>query len=61
MSFGAPNIFGIATAAIKQRWVGGYSVDDIADDLELTRDSVEEAIKFERLIVDRGRKNLWIN
>ena len=61
VSFGAPNIFGIATAAIKQRWIGGYSVEDIADDLELTRVSVEEAIKFERLIVDRGRKSHWIN
>lgn len=61
VSFGAPNIFGIATAAIRQRWVGGYSIDDIADDLELTQESVEEAIKFERLIIDRERKSLWIN
>lgn len=61
VSFGSPSVFGISTAAIKQRWVGGYSIEDIADDLELEPISVEEALKFEKLIVDRSRESHWVN
>lgn len=61
VSFGAPSINGVATVAIKRRWADGYSIGDIADDLSLEPMHVEEALKFERLEIDRGRASHWVN
>lgn len=61
VSFGMPHIRGVSTLAVKQRWAGGYSVPDISDDLGLKEDAVEEALRFEGLVVDRERRSFWIN
>jgi len=61
IAFGAPNIAGVTTAAIRQRWVGGYNIADISEDFELPHDAVEEAILFEGLFIDHERKSNWVN
>lgn len=61
IAFGAPNIQGIATAAVKQRWADGYSIDDISDDLGIDAADVEHALQFEGMELDRERKSHWIN
>lgn len=61
IAFGAPAIGGIATAAIKQRWADGYSIEDISDDLELEEVAVEEALRFEKMNLNRERKSHWVN
>jgi uncharacterized protein (DUF433 family) len=50
ISFGRPVVTGgwISTRSILDRIDAGESVDDVARDYELTRESVEEAVVFER-------------
>lgn len=47
ISFGAPNISGIATWAIKGRALAGESVPDIGEDFNLEEGEVYEALAFE--------------
>jgi uncharacterized protein (DUF433 family) len=61
IAFGAPSIFGVSTLAIKQRWIDGYSVSDIGDDLEINHNGVLEALRFERIEVDEERRSLWLH
>ena len=59
VAFGAPHVGGIATWALKNRWEGGESIPDIADDYELERCHVVAALKFEAVDVDIDRPPLW--
>ncbi len=59
VSFGAPMISGAATWALRGRWDAGESVADIADDFELSPDSVADALRFEGIQPDFNRQNLW--
>lgn len=59
ISFGAPVVRGVATWAILGRWQAGESIADIADDFELSTDEVSDALKFEGIIPDYNRQNLW--
>lgn len=61
IAFGAPNVHGIATAAIKQRWKEGMSLVDIAEDLEIAEASVVDALKFEGVTVSSDRGRAWTN
>lgn len=47
ISFGAPAVRGIPTWTVRGRWKAGESLDEICDDFDLTRQDVEEALRFE--------------
>jgi uncharacterized protein (DUF433 family) len=61
LAFGAPQIRGVATAAIRQRWEEGFSTEDIADDLEIPVELIEEALKFEGQDITVPRGVTWRN
>jgi uncharacterized protein (DUF433 family) len=61
VSFGAPQIHGIATWVLRGRWIGGESVTDIADDYDLREKDVLAALRFEGVQVDLNRPSLWIH
>ncbi|WP_349370977.1 DUF433 domain-containing protein [Salinarimonas sp.] len=53
LAFGAPNVRGVATWALKDRWESGETIRDIADDFDLDPPDVEAALAFERVAIDR--------
>jgi len=61
VSFGAPNVGGAATWVLRDRYHAGESVDDIADDFDLSKDSVLDALRFESVEPDLERRSLWLN
>jgi uncharacterized protein (DUF433 family) len=62
VSFGAPNISGIATRAIKSRWLVGESLIDIGGDLLLSHEKVIEALIFEGYTDEEIQvKEAWVN
>lgn len=61
IAFGAPQIAGAPTWAIKDRWAAGEGLADIADDFNVSKKLVAEALAFEGLIVDFERPNVWVN
>lgn len=61
VAFGAPHVSGIATWVLKNRWEGGESIAEIAEDFTLDRCHVVAALKFEALDVDIDRPPLWTN
>ncbi len=50
ISFGAPNVGGVATWAIRGRYAAGESDDDIAEDFGIDIGDVRKALKFEGLL-----------
>lgn len=61
VAFGAPQINGIATWVLKERWQSGESVKDIADDYCLEAPLVFAALEFEGVDVDPDRPNQWVH
>ncbi|WP_050625800.1 DUF433 domain-containing protein [Bradyrhizobium viridifuturi] len=59
IAFGSPNVNGIATWVLRDRWKVGDSLADIADDYVLPKDLVTAALRFERIEVDPDRPNKW--
>ena len=53
VSFGSPSVGGISTFALKNRYIAGYSVGEIADDYEITEKMVKEALFFEGLVLEK--------
>lgn len=53
VAFGAPAIAGtgVATHILRQRYVGGESVEDIAEDFGVTQGQIEAALDFEGISV----------
>lgn len=51
VSFGAPTVRGIATWAIKGRFLAGESVEDIKEDFGLEEDDIRQALEFEGIKV----------
>ncbi len=53
VAFGRPTVKskGIRTAAISERFQVGESVDEIAEDYDLSQGEVEEAIRYERVVL----------
>ena len=49
IAFGNPIVdgTGISTAVLAQRYKAGDSIDELADDFGLSRDAVEQAIRYE--------------
>lgn len=61
VSFGAPNVHGIATWVLRDRWKSGENLQDIAEDYELPVYDVMEALKFEKIDIDEERGRFWQN
>ena len=55
ISFGAPNVRGVPTWALKGRWDAGEVVTDIRDDFGLSEDDIRYGLSFEG--VDLGADN----
>ena len=47
VAFGSPQVNGIPTRIIKDRWISGEDVEDITLDFGLVADLVREALEFE--------------
>lgn len=61
VAFGAPQVKGVRTRAIKAKWVGGLEVDEIADDYAILAVDVVEALFFEGIFRENPRLAKWIN
>jgi uncharacterized protein (DUF433 family) len=62
VSFGAPAVRGTPTWVVKGRWVAGESVDEIAEDFDLEKELVREALLFEGYPRDQlDRPASWVN
>jgi uncharacterized protein (DUF433 family) len=57
ISFGTPTVRGTPTWIIKGRWDAGESDTDIAEDFQIGKDEVREALRFEG-VVPGGRREL---
>ena len=60
ISFGAPAIRGTPTWVIKGRWDAGESDSDIAEDFDIQKKEVREALKFEG-VLEGGRGELRVH
>jgi uncharacterized protein (DUF433 family) len=61
VSFGAPSVSGAATWVLRDRYNGGESVADIADDFDLEEKEVLDALYFEGVEPDMARASIWTN
>lgn len=61
VSFGAPSVSGAATWVLRDRYLGGESVSDIADDFDLKEKEVLDALLFEGIEPDMERTSFWVN
>ncbi len=59
--FGAPQVGGIATWTLRERWASGENLEDIADDYDLEPQFVRSALRFEGLEVDPDRPSQWVH
>lgn len=59
--FGAPHVAGVPTWLLKDRWLTGEPIDEIADDLSVAIDGVEAALRFEGVDPAKPRKAAWLN
>jgi uncharacterized protein (DUF433 family) len=56
--FGSPAVKGIPTWIVKGRWDAGESDSDIAEDFDLDKSDVREALKFEGVVPGGRRESL---
>ena len=61
VAFGAPQVKGAATWVLRDRYLSGESVADIAEDFAIRSELVLDALKFENIEPDLGRPRLWVN
>ena len=59
--FGAPRVAGVPTWPLKDRWVSGEPLNEIAEDLSLKQPEILAALRFEGLDPLKPRKNEWLN
>lgn len=59
--FGAPQVEGIPTWLLKERWSRGEPVEEIASDLSLGKRAIFAALRFEGLDPTERRKNEWLH
>jgi uncharacterized protein (DUF433 family) len=60
IAFGTPTVNGTPTWVIKGRWNAGESDSDIADDFQIKKEEVREALKFEGVVAG-GRGELRVH
>lgn len=56
ISFGAPNVKGVPTWALKGRWDAGERVADIQDDFGLSEEDIRSGLSFEGVEIDAGNR-----
>jgi uncharacterized protein (DUF433 family) len=61
IAFGAPQVKGIPTWVLRERWKSGESLADIADDYGLPSRMVSASLRFEGVEPDHHRPNRWVN
>jgi uncharacterized protein (DUF433 family) len=61
IAFGAPQVNGVPTWVLRERWNSGEGLSDIASDYELPPHLVSSALRFEGVEVDPDRPNQWIH
>ena len=61
VGFGAPQVRGIPTWLLKDRWSAGEPIDEIKDDLGLDEGMIISALTFEGIDTSKPRKNAWGN
>lgn len=61
LAFGAPQVSGVRTTAIKSRWTSGEEADEIAEDFGISVHQVVEALIFEGMESSGPRISKWIN
>jgi uncharacterized protein (DUF433 family) len=61
VAFGAPQVHGIPTWVLRERWMSGENLADIAGDYELESQLVTSALRFEGIEVDPDRPSQWIH
>ncbi|WP_181176007.1 DUF433 domain-containing protein [Mesorhizobium sp. B2-3-4] len=59
--FGEPQVGGVPTWTIRERWVSGEGLKDIATDYDIEPHLVSSALKFEGIPIDLKRPNTWAN
>lgn len=57
IAYGLPSVNGVQTAVIKNRWIGGESLDDIAEDFDIEKSVIMSALKFE----NADQVHQWLN
>lgn len=61
VAFGAPQVHGIPTWVLRERWMSGESLSDIAGDYELDPQLVSSGLRFEGIEVDPDRPGQWLH
>ncbi|MEX0954863.1 MAG: hypothetical protein WDZ83_06590 [Rhizobiaceae bacterium] len=61
VAFGSPQVGGVPTGVLRDRWNSGESVRDIADDFDIDGKLVMSALRFENVEIDLDRPAQWAN
>ena len=61
ISFGAPNVSGVPTWLVKERYLAGEPIQETAKDFGLKAANVMEALHFERIDPDGAMATWWAN
>jgi uncharacterized protein (DUF433 family) len=61
VAFGAPQVEGIPTWILRERWTSGEGLKDIAEDFDLEPQLVSSALRFEGIAIDPERRNQWVH
>lgn len=61
VAFGAPNVGGVPTWVLRDRWDSGESIRDIAEDFGIDNSVVMSALRFEKTEIDLERPATWAN
>lgn len=61
VSFGSPNVDGIATWVLRERYQSGESINDIAGDFDLSGTAIMAALRFEGIPIELDRPSQWRN
>jgi uncharacterized protein (DUF433 family) len=59
--FGEPQVDGVPTWTLRERWASGEGLRDIAEDFDLEPSMVSSALRFEGIAIDPSRRNQWVN
>ncbi len=61
VAFGEPQVSGVPTWLLRERWASGEGLKDIAEDFSLEPHVVSSALRFEGVGIDPDRPNQWVN
>ncbi len=61
IAFGSPQVSGVRTAIIRDRWLSGSEVDEVSDDFGISEFEAIEALLFEGVQRENSRLAKWIN